>query len=708
MISIFCPWRKRQKNPVPRDSFSDQTARPRSLPPAFEPITYTPLDPVSEEQQMLDAIFSSTDVGTNNEDESAIAPPPDAGNALARVHSRNGMTRLGSFGGKLRTRFSREGRFPTQDPKPEESEPMRDSGYATFERRVLSDVLDSGNSSEGVYDSDAHKLLTPQITERLKTSPGNQSMMLATFDSTPSRDTQETSRRPFRLGLDGTPGGKESKEESKESKEESKESKEESKESKETNMDKLQQLQNRDDGSNQHLHGTGSAIESLVSGTSTPTHAFDSEPVTPLRTHVTRASCTNVDDGHKKTPTLTPSDPGLLDKADDDISPLALTESPESIEIHVTRPPGSILQGTSYDTSPRPDVQQAIRYVGTSVYSSPGSENLELESGSERISTVQSGMHQVNRTLTSKSVSPENVRKSRAPASQPHESPPTTQGDNTGFVRRSRFIEDLDDVFTLKCEVAPLQNDPEKENAGRRCSDGWLPDGKRVGYGYNFPVGERFPRLSCSEGSAEEKYKEAIRLQSFKKGNPVDYRLPIQDLKHISVPLDVSEKLGESDLATEVTCIHENISSLSGDGGRTSQPNKVSSAFASLAKIVRKHRRNDSNSTAVSGHSLHSRDLEPFPTIDPDPGLDIPIGFDPGRRDLDSTTYNRNPTTIRVVNALREPSNLTTESTDIHPVMYDEDTDTCSGVNEEAEDIQPEPTSAEVWSTLYDDCVQSH
>ncbi|KAF3491870.1 uncharacterized protein GIQ15_01387 [Arthroderma uncinatum] len=669
MVSIFCPWRKRQKKQLSRGTSSDESVRPHSLPPAFEPITYTPLDDASEEQQMLDAIFSTTNLGTYNEGNqgtTTVDPPPGPENVVTRVNSRRGLVRLESFGGKLRTRFSREGRVPVQDPAPEERQPKCDGGHLSLENKMLFDVLDSGNSSEAAYDSDAHNLLTPQITTRLKTSPGSRSTMFATFDTTPIRDTREQSNEPFCHGLDGTPVGKE--------------------ESDETEMNDFQQTGKAD--------GTVPAMDSLASQPDVFAHVVDSGPTTPLRTHISRASCANADDDCRKTPILTPSEPGTLEQADEEISPLTLAGSTESIEIHVTKPPGDMLdQDVSYDTSPCPQDLQARRYIGTSVYSSPASDNPELESNLERIYAAKPPVHQVKRSLTSKSVPPENVRKSRVPANQPQRSPSTAQRDSSSFVRRSRFIEDLDDVFTLRCEGRiPPKDDSEKENAGRRCSDGWLSGGKRVGYGYNFTPGERYPRLSCSEGSADEKYKAAITLQSFKNRAPMDYRLPIQDLKREGFPSGDSNSI---------------CPDLPDDNSRTHQPKKVGNAFASLAKKVRRHRRNDSSSTAVSGRSTHSRELEQFPRLELDPDIDLPIGFDPARRDVDSGTYIRNPAIIQALNALREPSSMASESSDMCPMMGD-DVNSYSEVDEITEDVEPGPMSAEVWSKLYDDCVQTH
>ncbi|EEQ28283.1 hypothetical protein McanMca71_001599 [Microsporum canis] len=683
MVSIFCPWRRRQKKVSPRDSSSDQSARSRSLPPAFEPITYTPLDPAGEEQQMLDAIFSSAGISASNEDTRGRRPLELDG-AISRMHSKSGRIRLGSIGGRLHKRFARDGRLPTPDPPPEERVSMCDSGIASLENKALPDILDSGNSSDVAYDSDAHKLLTPQITARLKSaSPANRTI-LETFCSTPVRNNiPSPPMEQFRLGLDGTPAGERG--------------------SQSTEVDVPQQAANADDPCQRP-----SPAEHPDSRENMSVQPIDrgSDLMTPQKTHLTKAACSNVDDDFRKTPTLTPSDLGASGKPDKEISPLSLADSPESVQIHVTAPATGTPQDVSQSASPHPDVTQIRRNVGTSVYSSPASDPPEFESNFEPCPVVETPGCQVKRSLTSSRVSPENVRKQRGPAaSRPRAPSIATQRDSNSIFRRSRFIEDLDDVFTLKFETHEHQkeNVPEKRNKGRRCSDGWLSGGKRVGYGYNFPQRERYPRLSCSEGSADERYRSVARLQSIRNGARLDYRLPIQDFKRITRPLDGP---GPGKTSTESGYVTSQAApSYQSDMDRTDQPSKVTSAFASLAKKVRKHRRDESDYTATSSHSDPSHGLEPFPQRYPEADLELPVGFDPARRDMGSSAYNRNPATVKLVKALQRSSSLAAEHSNQCQMVYDEIT---GGYSDEDDDnVLPEPMTAEVWSRLYDDCLET-
>ncbi|EGD93847.1 hypothetical protein TESG_01379 [Trichophyton tonsurans CBS 112818] len=690
MVSIFfCPWRRKLKRVSPRGSSSHQAGCPQPLPPAFEPITYTPLDPAREEQKMLDAIFSSANAPIHD-GESRGLPPPGTDCALARAHSKDGRSRLGSIGGRLHKRFSRDGRLRPPDAKLDERASMCDSGHASIENKPLFDILDSGNTSENAYDSDAHKLLTPQITARLKSSIGNRTI-LENVCPVSDRDVQSLSREKFCLGLDGAPASNRG--------------------SQATETVNLREAyRSGEDG----VERQSSAEHSDSARKSTSIYLVgpdsDAEPMTPLKTHITRASCSIIEDDYRKTPTLTPSDLGASDNPDKEISPLSLADSPESVQINVTARKKSTSPDVCQSNSPQADDTQIRINIGTSVYSSPASETPEYERKLEEFSAIESPVHQVKKSLTSNRVSPENVPKQRAPVNTRREPSIATQRDSCSFVRRSRFIEDLDDVFTLKFdETEPPKKDyPETEPANRRLSDGWLSGGKRLGYGYNFALGERYPRLSCSEGAADEKYNSAIRLQSYKdykNGASSEYRLPIQDYKRISRQSDSPDTQRRPCTATRegshtirrVSPFHQS------DIDRSDHSSRVTSAIACLAKKVRRHKRDVSSCTAASSRSNQSHGLEPFPPLGPEVDLEMPLGFDPARRDIGSGVYNRSPPTIKLVQALREPSNPIKESTDICPMAYDDISDS----EDDSEDIRPEPISAEVWSRLYDDCLQN-
>ncbi|EFQ98702.1 hypothetical protein MGYG_01720 [Nannizzia gypsea CBS 118893] len=689
MVSIFCPWRRKPKKVSPRGSSSDQTECPQSLPPVFEPITYTPLDSACEEQQMLDAIFSSANAPAPD-NEARGGPPPEANCTFARAHSKNGRSRLGSLGGRFHRRFSRDGRLQPPCPTLGERASMCDSGHASIENKPFFDVLDSGNTSENAYDSDAHKLLTPQITARLKSSPGNRTI-LENVCSPPVRDIQSLSREKFCLGLDGAPASNRGSQTTE-------------------TVDLRQAYRSGEDG----VERESSAERSNSTRKSTSIYLVspgpDSGPVTPLKTHITRASCSIVEDDYRKTPTLTPSDLGASDNPDKEISPLSLADSPESIQIYTESQKASTSQGVSQSSSPQADDTQVRINIGTSVYSSQASETPQHERNLESFSVIETPVHQVKKSLTSNRVSPENIPKQRAPANTRREPSIATQRDSCSIARRSRFIEDLDDVFTLKFDETepPKEDYPEEENTNRRLSDGWLSGGKRLGYGYNFSLGERYPRLSCSEGAADEKYNSAIRLQSYKNyenGAPSEYRLPIQDYKRASRQSDNPDLHRRSRTATrEGSHTIRRVSPFNqSDLDRSDHSRRVTSAIASLARRVRRHRRDASSCTASSSRSNQSHGLEPFPPLGPEIDLEMPLGFDPTRRDIGSGVYNRNPGTIKLVQALRGPSHPAEENTKIYPMAYDGFSDS----DDDGEDIQPEPISAEVWSRLYDDCLQN-
>lgn len=425
---------------------------------AQSPSPRSSVDPASEEHRMLEAIFNPPEnqVTTHPAETEQSSPSSVPHPLLSR--SKSGRAKFELLSSKLRRRFSREARSARLLAKPSDNvcDDVNDTeNGGLFQCAVTSaDVLGITTANECAgYDSDAHKLLTPQITARLKGSPSNVRSPHILKESLP-----KTSGLYYH-GYDGTPG----------------------------EIENHTMGQGGHDGSNRPIHDLKDqskageiyhAVENPFSGRLS--RSIRSSRSTSETLHRSFSASTSSKKAAERRVRncfsySSLSQPNISIQSDQNASLRALETLDFSFLGYASSDPNfQIIQQplTSQVHKPRtsgPEPEILVNAVQEEL------ENHRPTNGHEMTVEV-SNTFEPQETAHDKDVTLNNRQRPNSPVQV------------AAVPVRSRFTENLDDVFSPR--VRGQYPEPMEHKQGmsknRSSSDGWLSGGKRMGYGYNF------------------------------------------------------------------------------------------------------------------------------------------------------------------------------------------------------------------------------
>ncbi|KAK2808843.1 hypothetical protein FQN50_004319 [Emmonsiellopsis sp. PD_5] len=452
MVFSPCPRRQQSTNSLPNSRPVQPATEP--LPPDAALGPSSSVNTLNQERLAFEAIFNLSPSRKRTQTAKMAEPAGEidqfprrsTASTAKQLQSKSSRLSLTQFSHKVRRRLSKEYRTQTkrkQTPGHFGSEDVTGSGNAT----PTAHVANAGSDDE--YDSDAHCIRTPQITERTS-GGGIDSHRRNLSDIESAQEPSETNPDIFTSGFDGsTPGG----------------------------LDGASSLQIRRPGNldtmlaNTYKDKEGRPIPSRYP-VSTPTPDSD-VPYTPLqqppREHVERQNIS----------------PGLG-------SPLARHNRNPSIPSRSDKRPPLPKFQRLYPWKGADEARQSQNQSGDE---SNRSSTAALDSELQR-SNSEDGCHTAEAkgqsAFNHDSLDIFNSKFTKSPKSS--KSPgnsrqsQSTPGLEDASGTRSRFIEDFNSRYSGTSSDLAIQNcsGGKGETTRRSVSDGWLSAGRRQGYGYNF------------------------------------------------------------------------------------------------------------------------------------------------------------------------------------------------------------------------------
>ncbi|KAK2801863.1 hypothetical protein FQN51_005012 [Onygenales sp. PD_10] len=446
-------------SPCPRRQQStDSLPNSRPVQPATEPLppdaTLGPsssVNTLNQERLAFEAIFNlspsrkRTQTAQMAEPAREIEQFPRRNTACTAKHLRSKSSRLSltQLSHKVRRRLSKEYRTQTKrkhTPGHFDSGDVTGSGNAT----PTAHVANAGSDDE--YDSDAHCIRTPQITERTSGGPiDSHRRNLSDIEST--QEPSETNHDIFTNGFDeSTPGG----------------------------LDGTSSLQIRRPGNldtvlaNTYKDKESRPIPSRYP-VSTPTPDSD-VPCSPLlqQTPHEHVEGQNISPGlgsplarHNRNPSVPPRS--------DKRPPL-----PKFQRLYPWKETRQ-----SQDQSGEESNQSSTVALGSELQRSNSEDGCHAAGARGKSAFNRDSLDIFRSKLTKSPKSPKSLGNSRQS--------PSTPGLEDASGTRSRFIEDFNSRYSTTSSDLAIQNcNGVKGETRRSVSDGWLSEGKRQGYGYNF------------------------------------------------------------------------------------------------------------------------------------------------------------------------------------------------------------------------------